>query len=670
MGTIIDALVVTLGFDTKGVDKGAKDGKKGLRDLTDESNKAAGAMAKAAQNAADAFNNLKTEILGVLAAFGVYSGLKDFLHDSTETNAELGRLSTNLGISAKRLDAWRTTAEEMGDSAAESFGALQTVATGVAEAVAKGHSAFTDMARANGVQLQDAQGQWLDYEHTLLAISSRLRSVTANNGPLGRQQAMYLAQQLGVGGMFNELMLGPEDLERRLNSNEQLSRVTDQTTKRAQELQRQWADLRAEFRGTGQDIYTQIAPFLIRLGEDFDRFMRGIDFHKLAEDATEFVESVDWQAFGNWLERIPETFKEISDWIVNLNKESGGWAKILVELTAAWLALDAAMDANPVGLVIVLAAAILALYNDYQVWKSGGKSFIDWKQWKTEIDIAKDAIDALTWSLQKLKEAYDATRSFIGGAAAQRAARINNGTTAEDRRQQGSDANRFLNWLSYLGGYDPKTGQKIPDKDLVSEDDATAQGVKYGTATPTYKPDKYAAIEAANGLPPGILGKMAEIESNNNPAAVSDKGAVGEFQMLPTTGMQYGARSNADLLDPDKEAKFAADYLRDLLKKYSGNVPLALAAYNAGPGAVDKAGGIPKFAETQNYLRKFGYIADPTEQPGAGGAGAPGTGQSNTWNIDKVVIETQATDAQGIMRDMQRRLPNNGPVAFSNTATE
>jgi len=98
-----------------------------------------------------------------------------------------------------------------------------------------------------------------------------------------------------------------------------------------------------------------------------------------------------------------------------------------------------------------------------------------------------------------------------------------------------------------------------------------------------------------------LIHSIIKAESNYNRLAVSSKGAVGLMQLMPQTGIQYGAN---DLYDPRQNIEAGVKYLRDLIRLYNGKTNLVLAAYNAGQEAVKKYKGVPPYPETRNYIEK------------------------------------------------------------------
>ncbi len=148
-------------------------------------------------------------------------------------------------------------------------------------------------------------------------------------------------------------------------------------------------------------------------------------------------------------------------------------------------------------------------------------------------------------------------------------------------------------------------------------------------------PSAYAAMidtaAARVDLSPALLDALARQESNYNPRAVSRKGAIGIMQLMPATAKALNLNPN----DPEQNIMGGALVLRQALDAFGGQIDLALAAYNAGQGAVAKYGGIPPYAETRAYVRQnLDKLARLSDSPQSNAGESPENIPETTSGID------------------------------------
>lgn len=139
-------------------------------------------------------------------------------------------------------------------------------------------------------------------------------------------------------------------------------------------------------------------------------------------------------------------------------------------------------------------------------------------------------------------------------------------------------------------------------------------------------------VAEKHSMDQNLIRAVIETESGWNPTAVSRKGAAGLMQLLPVTAQRFGVK---DVFNPRQNVDAGTRYLKVLLDRYNGDLDLALAAYNAGEGAVERHGGIPPFRETRDYVRK---VQKEYYRPGSGR-------KANSWSSSRPI--RREVDAQG-----------------------
>ena len=166
---------------------------------------------------------------------------------------------------------------------------------------------------------------------------------------------------------------------------------------------------------------------------------------------------------------------------------------------------------------------------------------------------------------------------------------------------------------------DPRTG-KLVRSVIVTAKPVAARIAAEAAVSPRGINEAIKAISATQSLPPELVHSVIKVESNYNPLAISPKGAQGLMQLMPATARRFGV---ANAFDPVDNIQGGAKYLKYLLDLYKGNYELALAAYNAGEGAVEKYGAVPPYPETLNYLVQVGRQFQKNSTAAASGRARP-----------------------------------------------
>jgi hypothetical protein len=316
MATVIDALIMTLGLDTKDFDKG----KKGASEDLDKFKKQSGAVAKdvaeGGKKMAQGFTTIRNELIALFAVITAGKGLKNFFTEGVTGMAELGRRATNLGMTARELDAWGGAVESVGGSAEGMQASFQAMASGIEEFKLTGESSIMPLFNALRVQITDGKGNLRSYADVMLDVAEGFKKMTP-------QDALAFGKRFGMDEHFIYLLQkGKVGVQQLVAEMERQSGVTQKTVEEAQRAQAAWARLDRQFVGLRNTLFTVLEPAIKPL---LDRLSRWIDKNreliasKITEWATRFI---------NWLPTFITHVSHLADKVDDAVKAFGGWKNV------------------------------------------------------------------------------------------------------------------------------------------------------------------------------------------------------------------------------------------------------------------------------------------------------------------------------------------------------
>lgn len=263
MATIIEKLMITLGLDASGVEKGAEKSKKKTKEAGEEAEKAGKKMQGFGKSSSDAFIAVNKSAAAFLATLGGTVAIKNFIRDTTESTASLGRFSQNIGSSVSTVSAWGQAAEVAGGSASGLQGTLAMLSRSQTELALTGNTGALPYFAALGISLSNINGKARPTTDILLDLSKAFQG-------MDRTMAFNFGQMLGIDeGTMNLLLRGPQAVKQMVEERRRSTAVTEAEAQKAQALNEQWTKVKQQFQDIGRELTITLSPALMDLAKSF-----------------------------------------------------------------------------------------------------------------------------------------------------------------------------------------------------------------------------------------------------------------------------------------------------------------------------------------------------------------------------------------------------------------
>jgi soluble lytic murein transglycosylase-like protein len=724
MATLIDALVITLGLDSTAFKAGQKETAEGLKKTADQSTQVAKLMEEQGKKAASFFSQIKNELLALVGITLSIKGMKDLVVGTADSMATLGRSAAALRMSARDLDAWQHTAMAFGGTADELTSSMQSLNDSLyAFAMGKGGGDAVAALNSLGISAVDATGKAKSMGEIYKEVGEQFRARHFDVGT-ARQYGSALGMTGNIVNM--ELASNEESVHQEMYKH---SGVSDEAVAKSQQFQETWAKIDQTFQSVREKLFTALIPYIEQLLTQLDKFATWVSTHQTEINGFFTTAAADVKAVTDAVGGVQNAFELLlayvaGRWLLGIVAAAGAAAKAIGGVSTATggglkgglpvLGLALAgwkvnSDLNDIEAEAkgknVTPAHLLMMKKEEEDKK--GVAFHDeiikkvsswWEGVKTNtIEIPSNTkvnssartpeqaaaeggsyLDPLAQALLNTAKSTDKSSKDLTDSAeqhAQAARRIKNVDVPGAVTKQFNDTVDALNNQSFAQKFTDavvailqKVGMAQPQSPVALGDDVGLPQAKgAGKVLLDMMGAKFTQLETQLGLPAGILRRIATAESGGNQFAVSPAGAQGLMQLMPGTAQMLGLRGG-DVFDPDKSAQAAARYLRQLLSMFGGDITKAVAAYNEGPGALQRKGMGNLPHETVDYINRV--LGGVRVGAGASAMGAPSPLMPSTStsevNINNLNVVTQATDAQGIARDLPSQIRRNSLVAAAN----
>ena len=613
MPTLIDSLVVALKLDSADFESNRKKVDAGVKETAAVTEASGKKLDKAGKDTSAGFEKAARTAASFLAVVGGTTAIKRFVEHAIESNAALNMLATNLGLGVNNVSAWSQAAEQAGGTAGGLQQTMDMLSMSQTDLALTGQSSLIPYLSALGVSLSDTSGKARPVNDLLLDLSdkfSRMDRTTAHN----------MGRMMGIdSGTMQLLLKGRSEVELMIKRQQQYGAVTQEQAEQAAKMNRIVVESRQKFEAFGRELLTAAMPAI---------------------------------------EAVISGLSSLGDWMRD-NKE---FVSAFLTILAAGLAA-VALATMPINLTVVavtaLGAAIAALYQDYQTWKKGGETFIDWGKWEPGF---KAAGNGIRWLRDLIVDLV-----FRASSAADVLAAVFN----QDWEAAKKSAAEF--WEGNGKTY----GAEEPEKPVTQPKPSTSKTTE--KPLPAGASDQYAieyfrrqgwSQEQAAGIAANL-----KHESGFKTGAVGDSGkAYGIAQWHPDRQENFRKRFGKDIRQSTLDEQLAfVQYELTGPERAAGNKLREARTASDAAAAVSKYYERP--ADREGEARKRGATATalirgvPNASQAATGAGAapiaesrapapaPAAGnRSVETHIGEVRVYTAATDAQGISKDMGKGL--------------